>query len=66
MKIDKNNREYMELIYLKVENKNGRMTKIDKGNILTLIEETEIIASISIKDWRHELECSVEKDCMET
>jgi len=40
----------MESIYLEVENKNGKMTKIDKGDILTLIEEIETIASISIKD----------------
>jgi len=40
----------MESIYLEVENKNKRTTKIDKGDILTLIKETETIASISIKD----------------
>ena len=35
---------------LRSRNKNGRMTKINKGDILTLIEEIETIASISIKD----------------
>jgi len=49
-KIDKNNRGYIESIYLEVENKNRKMTKIDKGDILALIEKTETIASISIKD----------------
>jgi len=63
-KIDKNNRGYMESIYLKVENKNRRTTKIDKGDILALIKEIETIASIFIKDWRHELKHSVGKDCM--
>jgi len=42
------------------------MTKINKGDILTLIEEIETIASISIKNWRHELKHSVEKDHMKT
>jgi len=50
MKINKNDRGYMESIYLEVENKNGRTTKVDKGDILALIKETETIASSSIKN----------------
>jgi len=65
-KVVKDEKGYREYVYLDIENKNEEATRINKGEVLALIEETETIASISIQDWGYELERSVEKDRKET
>ena len=52
----------MESIYLKVENKNGRTTKIDKSDILALIKETETITSMALERNRNEVYLPMKAD----